>query len=484
MPKTPPMKMAWTAAFLIVLQFMFISVEGIGVNWGTQAAQNLPPSTIVQILKDNGISQIKLFDSDAWTVSYFAKTGIQVMLGIPNNQLASLAKSYDKAKDYIKENVTVAYKAGVDIRYIAVGNEPFLKSYNGSNHGTTFPAMQNVQKALNEEGYGDKIKVTTPQNADVYDSGSQGPSAGQFRSDIRDIMLQIVRFLKENDAPFLVNVYPFLSLYLNPDFPVEFAFFDGGAQPVVDNGTSYTNMLDANLDTLVWSLRKAGAPKLKIILGEIGWPTDGNKDANVNMARKFYNGLFKKMATKKGTPLYPGEMEYYLFGLADENQKSIAPGDFERHWGILRYDGQPKFPMDFSGNGKEVWPVGAKDVQYLEKQWCVFNTDIKNMTAVPANVQYACQMADCTALNHDGSCDKTLDDKEKISYAFNMYYQMNNQDVRACDFEGLARVVEQNASTNDCLFPIGIESAGWKLGRPVGANVVVGLLVLLWLFSH
>ncbi|KAL0378860.1 UNVERIFIED_CONTAM: Glucan endo-1,3-beta-glucosidase 8 [Sesamum radiatum] len=492
MLRTPPMKMAWAAAFLIVLQFMLISVEGIGVNWGTQAAQNLPPSTIVQILKDNGISRIKLFDSDAWTVSYFAKTGIQVMLGIPNNQLASLAKSYDKAKDYVKENVTAAYKDGVDIRFkvkcqilYSMYDLTNCSEMNGSNHDTTFPAMQNVQKALNEEGYGDKIKVTTPQNADVYDSGSQGPSAGQFRSDIRDIMQQIVSFLKENDAPFLVNVYPFLSLYLNPDFPVEFAFFDGGAQPVMDNGTSYTNMLDANLDTLVWALRKAGAPKLKIILGEIGWPTDGNKDANANMARKFYNGFFKKMATKKGTPLYPGEMEYYLFSLTDENQKSIAPGDFERHWGILRYDGQPKFPMDFSGKGGEVWPVGAKDVQYLEKQWCVFNTDIKNMTLVPRNMQYACQMGDCTALNHDGSCDKTLDDKEKISYAFNMYYQMNNQDVRACNFEGLARLVDQNASTNDCLFPIGIESAGWKLGMPVGANVVVGLLLLLLLlFSH
>ncbi|KAK4417337.1 Glucan endo-1,3-beta-glucosidase 8 [Sesamum alatum] len=445
------MKMAWFAAFLIVMQFMFIlSVEGIGVNWGTQAAQNLPPSTIVQILKDNNISRIKLFDSDTWTVSYFANTGIEVMLGVPNNQLASLAKNYDKAKEYVKENVTLAYKAGVYIRYVAVGNEPFLKSYNGSNHDTTFPAMQNVQKALNEEGYGDKIKVTTPQNADVYDSGLQGPSAGQFRSDIRDIMHQIVSFLKENDAPFLVNVYPFLSLYQNPDFPVEFAFFDGGANPVVDKATSYTNMLDANLDTLVWALKKAGAPKLKIILGEIGWPTDGHKDANLD-------------------------------GREPEEHRA---GDFERHWGILKYDGQPKFPMDFSGNGKEVWPVGAKNVKYLEKQWCVFNTDIKNMTKVPGNMQYACQMADCTALNHDGSCDKTLGNTDRISYAFNMYYQMNNQDVRACDFEGLARLVDQNASTNECLFPIGIESAGRRLGMNVGASGVVGVLVLLLLFSH
>lgn len=220
---------------------------------------------------------------------------------------------------------------------MAVGNEPFLTSYNGSNVQTTYPALWNIQKAINEFGLGDRIKATIPQNADVYGSGSKGPSAGDFRADIRTTMKQIVQFLRDNNAPFLVNIYPFLSLSLNPDFPVEFAFFNGGAQPVQDGGITYNNMLDANIDTLVASLKKAGAGNVPIIIGEIGWPTDGDKYATVDMARKFYEGFFKKWVPKKGTPLYKKEMEYYLFSLTDENQKSIAPGDFERHWGIFRY---------------------------------------------------------------------------------------------------------------------------------------------------
>ncbi|PIN26877.1 Glucan endo-1,3-beta-D-glucosidase [Handroanthus impetiginosus] len=474
----------WPAVVLAALQLMAATyvVEGIGVNWGTQASQNLHPATIVQMLKDNKIDKIKLFDSDPWTVKHFAGTGIEVMLGIPNNQLKDLAQDYDKATDWVKQNLTKhIYDGGVNIRYVAVGNEPLLKSYNGSNLASIFPALRNIQKAINEEGLGDKVKATSPQNADVYDSSSNKPSDGQFRSDIRDLMYQIVQFLQINDAPFTVNIYPFLSLYLNPNFPVEFAFFDGGAKPVNDNGTIYSNMLDANIDTLVWALRKTSYPDVKIIIGEIGWPTDGDVNANVQMAKKFYDGFFKKMATKQGTPIYPKEIEYYLFSLTDENQKSVAPGDFERHWGLFKYDGKPKFPMDFSGQGHDKMPVAAKNVTYLESKWCVFNPDVKNMDRVPTNMDYACSMGDCTTLNHGSSCNK-LDETSKISYAFNMYFQMNNQDVESCNFDGLAKVVDVNASADHCLFPIAIESDGGKIGFKIGFSVFGGLLALLLLF--
>ncbi|KAK6150540.1 hypothetical protein DH2020_015472 [Rehmannia glutinosa] len=460
------------ALLLLALHLVYV-VDGIGVNWGTQASQNLHPSIIVQILKDNKIGKVKLFDSDPWTVNFFAGTGIEVMLGIPNNQLATLAKNYDKAKDWVKHNVAKhLYNGGVNIKYVAVGNEPFLKAYNGSNIDTTFPALKNIQKALNEHGIGDKIKVTIPQNGDVYDSGSDGPSAGNFRSDIRDLMTQIVQFFQDNNSPFLVNIYPFLSLYQNPNFPVEFAFFDGGAQPVNDNGISYTNMLDANLDTLVWALKKADAPKVKIIIGEIGWPTDGNINANVDMAKRFYDGFFKKMATKKGSPLYQENIEYYLFSLTDENQKSVAPGDFERHWGIFRYDGQPKFSMDITGNGNDKMPVPGKNVKYLESKWCVFNSDIKNMDRVPANMDFACSNGDCTSLKPGCSCSD-LNQHDRISYAFNNYFQMNNQDVRSCDFQGLARIVNVNASTQHCFFPIANEIFGREVGIEDGNHFAV-----------
>ncbi|CAA0839193.1 O-Glycosyl hydrolases family 17 protein [Striga hermonthica] len=397
------MKMATTSwvgfMLLATLSITGHMAEGLGVNWGTQAAQNLNPGVVAQLLRDNKINKVKLFDSDAWTVNFFKGMDIEVMLGIPNNQLSSLARDYDKAKDWVKNHVAKhLYNGGVNIKYVAVGNEPFLKAYNG--------------------------------------------------------------------------------LYQNPDFPIEFAFFDGGATPVEDDGITYTNMLDANLDTLVWALKKAGAPKVRITIGEIGWPTDGHTQANVKMAKRFYQGFLKKMAEKKGSPLYKDELEYYLFSLTDENQKSIAPGDFERHWGIYRYDGQPKYPIDFTGKGNDRMPVPAKNVPYMEQKWCVLNGDIKNLDKMPANMNFACSNGDCTALGPGCSCNG-LDKQHRISYAFNNYFQINNQDVRACNFEGLAKISSQNVSTGQCFFPIALQdSGGWKLGMHAWAGVLSGVLAL------
>ncbi|XP_019177206.1 PREDICTED: glucan endo-1,3-beta-glucosidase 8-like [Ipomoea nil] len=468
----------WTGFAVILLAS---PVHGLGVNWGTQAAQFLNPSIIVQMLKDNHIDKVKLFDSDHWTVNFFAGTGIEVLPGIPNNQLERFADDLDNAKDWVKANISShIHDGGVKIKHVAVGNEPFLKAYNGSFKDLVFPALKNIQKALDEAGLGNKIKATIPQNADVYASGTGGPSEGNFRSDIRDLMIKICRYLRDHRAPFMVNIYPFLSLYENKNFPVEFAFFDGRAKSVHDKGATYTNMFDANLDTLIWSLRKAKCGDVNVIVGEIGWPTDGNKNANMKMAEKFYKGFLRKMAKKEGTPVHKGVVEFYLFSLTDENAKSIAPGEFERHWGIFGYDGKPKFPIDFTGRGNDRMPVGAKNVPYLPAQWCVLDNEQKDSHAVGSNLGYACSMSDCSALVPGASCND-LDMPSRASYAFNMYFQINNQDVEACNFEGLAKIVKHNASTNGCLFPVALESAATRSGgiTAVFAGIFFFCLALL-----
>ena len=67
-------------------------------------------------------------------------------------------------------------------------------------------------------------------------------------------MVAIVKFLSDNGGPFIVNIYPFISLYIDSNFPVEYAFFDGNPLPFVDGKATYSNMFDANYDTLMWAL--------------------------------------------------------------------------------------------------------------------------------------------------------------------------------------------------------------------------------------
>ncbi|XP_047325208.1 glucan endo-1,3-beta-glucosidase 8-like [Impatiens glandulifera] len=455
------------------------SVNAVGVNFGTQASHTLLPSILVKLLRDNGISKVKLFDSDSWYMNAFAGSGIEVMPGIPNKELQRLSDDYDNARDWVEQNITKhLHDKGVKIKYVAVGNEPFLKGYNGSYLKTTLPAIKNIQKALNEAGH-TQIKATTPLNADVYDGTV--PSSGDFRSDIKPIMLELVHYLNSIHSPFIVNIYPFISFYQqSANFPIEYAMFDGGAQGIDDKGTHYDNMLDANLDTLSWSLKKAGASKMKIIIGEIGWPTDGDVHANVTIAKRFYNGFFKKMASKKGTPQRPGPIDYYIFGLIDEDMKSIAPGTFERHWGMFYYDGKPKFNIDLTGQGNDQKSViSAKGVQYLEKSWCVYNSKNKDMSKIGPATAYACLNGDCTSLEYGSSCNN-LQKTQNISYAFNMFYQMNDQSVEACDFNGIATITNKDPSSDGCRFIIQIQSGGRRRFEDYyRLNSFVGFFVML-----
>ncbi|CAN1245690.1 Glucan endo-1,3-beta-glucosidase 8 [Linum grandiflorum] len=388
------MLLLWSCCLLFLS-----SVDGLGVNWGTMASHKLDPNAVVKLLENNGIQKVKLFDADANTMNAIAGSSLEVMVAIPNDQLQSMTR-YGNAQEWVKRNISrYVFNGGAKIKYVAVGNEPFLKTYNGTFESVTFPALQNIQNALNEANFGN-IKATVPLNAD-------------------------------------------------------------------------TNVFDANFDTLVSALKAAGFGDMPIIVGEVGWPTDGDKNANIGNAYRFYNGLMPRLAANKGTPLRPGFIEVYLFGLLDEDAKSIAPGSFERHWGIFRYDGQPKFALDLSGQNRFL--VGAKGVDYLPAKWCMFNPNAKDLSKLADNINYACTFSDCTALGYGSSCNG-LDANGNASYAFNMYYQVQNQDDLACNFEGLATVTTQNISQNNCNFIIQIENASVPSMR-IGLVLLVGSLL-------
>lgn len=91
-------------------------VNGIGANWGTQASHQLPAQTVVQLLKDNGIMKVKLFDADYHNLKLLGNTGIEVMVGIPNDKLYSLATSQKAADKWVSENIT-SHISTVNIRY-------------------------------------------------------------------------------------------------------------------------------------------------------------------------------------------------------------------------------------------------------------------------------------------------------------------------------------------------------------------------------
>jgi len=342
------------------------------------------------------------------------------------------------------------------------------------------PAMLNLQQSLVKANLAGSVKLVVPCNADAYESSV--PSQGAFRSDLMEIMSQLVSFLNTNGSPFVVNIYPFLSLYGNSDFPQDYAFFGGTNHPVVDGPNTYYNAFDGNYDTLVGALNKLGYSQMPIVIGEVGWPTDGAVSANLTAARAFNQGLINRVLSNKGTPLRPGvpPMDIYLFSLLDEGAKSTLPGNFERHWGIFSFDGQAKYALNLGlGNGLL---KNAKDVSYLPSRWCVANPS-KDLSAVANHFRLACSAADCTTLSYGGSCNG-IGEKGNISYAFNSYYQLQKQDVQSCAFDGLGMVTFLDPSVGDCRFLVGVTDtdAASSSTRQCGLWIIRRMLILMGIF--
>ena len=104
---------------LVFLVFMAMLHSGlsVGVNWGTQATQQLPPDTVVKMLRDNGFKKLKLFEADERILGALIGTEIEVMLGIPNNMLQMMCEDPGAAASWVDANVTsYSYTGGVHVQ--------------------------------------------------------------------------------------------------------------------------------------------------------------------------------------------------------------------------------------------------------------------------------------------------------------------------------------------------------------------------------
>lgn len=116
----PKQNMGSSGCFWILILCLIgggVGASGFACNWGTRSSHPLPPDLVVNLLKENGFNKVKLFEADPRALQALAKSGIQVMLGIPNEFLEPLASSVQFAITWVAHNVSAYVTAGVDIRY-------------------------------------------------------------------------------------------------------------------------------------------------------------------------------------------------------------------------------------------------------------------------------------------------------------------------------------------------------------------------------
>ncbi|XP_073018082.1 glucan endo-1,3-beta-glucosidase 8-like [Primulina eburnea] len=448
---------------------MIVLAEGgrIGINWGRVSYQKMMPSMVVDLLLQNEIKEVRIFNPAGNVLEAFTGTRGQlaVSISIPNDHFYKV-NTTENALQWV-DNWITTFKQRINMRYVIVGTDPFSISFVNKTRENNAGILKMVQDAVNARGYGMEIKVSTPQYTDMINTHlntTLKPSEAEFLPQYTDMMTDYLRLLQKNKAPVMLNLSPLQYVQEN-NLDINFAFMDKKSSYIVrdNNGLVYDNAFEFLYDSFLWAMKKSGFDDMKLVVTQIGWPTDALQVGTVTNAERFYASFLPYISSNRGTPLKPGlNIDVFLHSLSDENKVTLDWGPFQRHWGIYQFNGEPKFRIDFTGQGREIWPSIARGFTYMPTRWCVFNGDMRDNKTVSGEVDKCCNLADCSSLEEGGSCSH-LDYKQKVSYAFNRYFQTrvtNQTDI--CYMKGFGHVVYKDPSDGRCSFPIEIIAAERK----------------------
>ncbi|KAL9238285.1 hypothetical protein vseg_012730 [Gypsophila vaccaria] len=266
-------------------------------------------------------------------------SGIQLTLGVLNQDIPVLATSVDSANSWFVSHVQ-PYVNDVNITYIGVGNEVVPGEFSES----ILPAMQNLQTVLLNNNLG--TKATTVVHAGVLGE-SYPPSAGQFSDSSTPFMSGIIQFLSSQQTPILVNLYPYFPYASEPtNIQLDYALLSSSEPIVFDGSLSYSNLLDAMLDAFFSAMEKVGITDVNIVVSESGWPHDGNGDFTTPELAATYNGNYvRRVINGTGTPKRPeAQIEGFIFAMFDEDLKEAG---VEQHWGLFSPNMQPNYGIVF-----------------------------------------------------------------------------------------------------------------------------------------
>nr|CAD1840423.1 unnamed protein product [Ananas comosus var. bracteatus] len=430
----------WKRSILLLVLFC-VNASGafVGINVGTSISNPPPASDIVSILKEKQIRHVRLFDVDHEMLNALANTGIEVIVGVPNDQLLRVGQSRSEAADWINKNVA-AYIPATNITYIAVGNEVLTTIPNAAL--VLIPALQFLQSALLAANLNSQVKISSPQSIDMIPKFFP-PSTATFNSTWNSIMNQYLQFLKNYGSSFMLNAQTYYAYTKGQGiFPLDFALFQAlnPNNQVVDPNTNlyYTNMFDSMVDAAYYSMQALNFTGIPVIVTASGWPWFGGSkepDATVDNALAYNSNLIKHVLNGSGTPSQPtAQINTYIFELFNED---LRPGPIsEKNWGIMYPNKTALYTLSFEhpdeSDGDSTGLVGV---------FCVANSSAPAI-ALKQGLDWACGpgSANCSGIQPGQPCYDSNNIAAVASYAYNDYYHRTQAHGGTCNFNNTAMI--------------------------------------------
>ncbi|XP_058095029.1 glucan endo-1,3-beta-glucosidase 1 isoform X2 [Magnolia sinica] len=423
----------------------------IGVNIGTDTSNLLSPTAIVSLLQLQQISHVRLYDADPDLLRALAHTKIRVVVGIPNNQLLALGSSNATAAAWIGRNV-VAFYPDTLITAIAVGDEVLTSV--PSVGPLLVPAIEFLYAALVAANLHTQIKISTPHSASIV-LDPFPPSQAFFNQSLNSVIQPLIAFLSRTESPLMMNLYPYYVFMQNRGVvPLDNSLFKPltPAKEEVDPNTllHYTNVLDAMIDAVYFSMKNLNVTDVAVLVTESGWPSKGDSKepyATIDNANTYNSNLIKHVIDRSGTPLHPEiTSSVFIYELLNED---LRPGPVsEANWGLFYGNSTPVYLLHVTGSGTFL----ANDT--TNRTFCVAMDGVDSRT-LQAALDWACGpgLSNCSEIQPGEVCYQPNNVKSHASYAFDSYYQKEGKAVGSCDFKGIAIVTTTDPSHGSCIFP-------------------------------
>lgn len=414
----------------------------VGVNIGTDVTDLPSASNLVAILKAHQITHVRLYDANEHMLQALSKTGIEVIVGVTDEEILGIGESASVAAAWISKNVA-AYMPFTNITAISVGSE--VLTLVPKVAPVLVPAMNHLHKALVASNLNFRVKISTPQSMDII-SRPFPPSTATFNSSWNSTIYQLLQFLQNTNSSYMLNAYPYYG-YTRGDgiFPIEYALFRplSPVKQIVDPNTlfHYNSMFEAMVDATYYAIEAFNFNNIPIVVTETGWPSFGavnEPDATAKNAETYNNNLILRVLNGSGPPSQPKiALNTYLYELFNEDKRKGPVS--EKNWGIFYANGSSVYPFSFSASNQSNGnSLGS---------FCVAKDD-SDTDKLQAGLSWACGQgqANCVAIQPGRPCYFPNNVKSHASYAYNDYYQKMHNAGGTCDFDGTATTTTEDPS--------------------------------------